>query len=187
MRGAQGLINTPHLLFRTAAAPETIVGTVRKVISAKDPELAIHDVKTLDDYVAESMASPRFEMSLLTLFASLGLVLTAVGLYGVLAYNVVQRTHELGVRFALGARPRDVVAMIMARAVALAGSGLLLGLIAAAAVARGVAATLDFVNPADGRAFVAVAVILLAVAAVAAYVPARRAARVDPMIALRAE
>ena len=141
----------------------------------------------MEDYLAMSVASPRFETWLLALFAALGLALTAVGLYGVLAYGVMQRTHEFGVRFALGARPSEVLMMVVSEAVAVAGTGLLLGIAVAVLMARLVAHALDFVDPTDRTAFAGVVAILLAVAASAAYVPARRAARVDPMMTLRAE
>jgi putative ABC transport system permease protein len=183
----QGLLTTPHIVLRVAGAPDAIIESVRRTIAANDRELAVHDIESMEEYLTMSMASPKFETSLLTLFAALGLVLTAVGLYGVLAYGVVQRTHEFGVRFALGARPRDVLTMVVRGAIELAGTGLLLGILAAAATARALARALDFVDPTDGTAFAAVAMILLAVAAVAAYAPARRAAHVDPMLTLRAE
>src|SRR5439155_2295042 len=184
---AQGMIATPHIVLRTGVDPEAIVESVRKTIASRDPQLALHDVRSMDAYLSASMASPRFETWLLALFAALGLVLSAIGLYGVLAYGVAQRTHEFGVRFALGARPRDVLSMVLGRAIAPAGTGLLLGIAAAAAMARVIAQALDFVDPADAAPFAAVAIILLGVAVLASYVPARRAARVDPMLTLRAE
>jgi putative ABC transport system permease protein len=144
---AQGLITTPHIVVRAAGALDAIPETVRRVVAATDPELAIYDVRTLQDRLSNSMASQRFTTFLLTLFAGLGLLLTAIGLYGVLAYGVTQRTHEFGVRVALGARPRAIVAIVVGGALSLVGSGLLLGVVAAIALARIMMAILDFVQP----------------------------------------
>jgi putative ABC transport system permease protein len=154
-------------------------------VAAIDPELAIYDVRTLQDRLSHSMASQRFTTFLLTLFAGLGLLLTAIGLYGVLAYGVTQRTHEFGVRVALGARPRAILATVVGGALSLVGSGLLLGVVAAIALARIMIAVLDFVQPPDVSTYAAVVVMLLGAAAGAAFSPARRAMRVDPMQTLR--
>jgi len=183
---AQGMITTPHIVLRSAGPPEAVPESARKLIAARDPELAVFDVRTMDEYFGRVVASPRFTTLLLMLFAVLGVALSAVGLYGVLAYTVVQRTHEFGVRFALGARPRDVVRGVMGGAFALVGSGLLVGVVASMALNRALARTLDFVQPVDAAAYPIVALVLLSVAAVAAYTPARRAARVDPVTTLRA-
>jgi predicted permease len=182
---AQGLITTPHIVVRAAGAVDAIPETVRRVVAATDPELAIYDVRTLQDRLSNSMASQRFTTFLLTLFAGLGLLLTAIGLYGVLAYGVTQRTHEFGVRVALGARPRAIVATVVSGALSLVGCGLLLGVVAAIALARIMMAILDFVQPPDVSTYAAVAVMLLGAAAGAAFSPARRAMRVDPMQTLR--
>jgi putative ABC transport system permease protein len=181
----QGLITTPHILVRTAGAADAIPETVRRVIAAADPELALYDVRTLEDRLNTSMASQRFTTLLLTLFAVLGLLLTAIGLYGVLAYGVTQRLHEFGVRFALGARPSQIVKTVMGGALTLVGIGLVLGIAIAAALARVMTRTLDFVQHPDAATYAAVAIILLGVAAGAAFAPARRAIRVDPMQTLR--
>ena len=181
------LISSPFLIVRSSGDPDAIVESARKVVAARDRELAVHDVRSLDEYLSTSMASPRFNTWLLTLFASLGLVLTAIGLYGVVANGVAQRTHEFGVRFALGARPRDVLALVLRGAMSLAGRGLALGIVLAAISDRVVSQAIDFIQPADPAMFLAVAGILLSVAVLAACIPARRAARVDPMLTLRAE
>ena len=119
---------------------------------AADPELAIFDVRTLQDRLNLSMASQRFTTFLLTLFAGLGLLLIAIGLYGVLAYGVAQRTHEFGVRVALGARPGAIVGGVVRGALTLVGTGLLIGIVAATALARVMMAALDFVAPPDAAA-----------------------------------
>jgi putative ABC transport system permease protein len=182
---AQGLITAPHIVVRAAGAIDAIPETVRRVVAAADPEIAVYDVRTLQDRLSTSMATQRFTTFLLTLFAVLGLLLTAIGLYGVLAYGVAQRTHEFGVRLALGARPWQIVATIMLGALMLVGSGLVVGIGAAMGLAQVMTTVLDFVRLPDVSTYVAVALILLFVAALAGVAPARRAMRVDPMQTLR--
>jgi len=183
---AHGLITTPHLIVRAFGSVDPVPEMVRRVIARADPELAMYDVRTLHERLTVSMASQRFTTFLLTLFAGLGLLLIAIGLYGVLAYGVAQRTHEFGVRLALGARPRAIVSGVVQGALILVSSGLLLGIVAAAALARVMIAMLDFVEAPNVPAYGVVALILLGVAAVAVFAPARRAMRVDPMQTLRA-
>lgn len=184
---AHGLITTPHIVVRTAGGVDTVPEMVRRVILAADPELAVYDIRTLEDRLNLSMASQRFTTFLLTLFAGLGLLLIAIGLYGVLAYGVAQRTHEFGVRVALGAKPRAIVSWMVRGATVLVGTGLLFGIMAATVLARLMMSMLDFVEPPDVITYGAVAIILLGVAAAAVLAPARRAMRVDPMQTLRAK
>ena len=186
---AQGLISPLYLIVRTAGEPagQGLAEDIRGTLARKDPELALYDVKTLDAYLATSVASERFETLLLAMFAGLGLTLTAVGLYGVVAYGVAQRTREFGIRLALGARSGEVLGMVVRRGLALAGIGLAVGVIMAAFVARLLATALHGIDPLDPVTFGAVAAVLLVVAMVASYVPARRATRVDPISALRTE
>jgi putative ABC transport system permease protein len=184
---AHGLITSPHIVVRTASGLDAVPEMVRRVIMSADPELALFDIRTLEDRLNLSMARQRFTTFLLTLFAGLGLLLIAIGLYGVLAYGVAQRTHEFGVRVALGARRRAIVSGVVRGALMLVGSGLLFGIIAATALARVMMAMLDFVQPPNVPTYGAVAMILLAVAAAAVFAPARRAMRVDPMQTLRAK
>lgn len=184
---AHGLITTPHIVVRAAGGVDAVPEMVRHTIMAADPELAIYDVRTLQARLSLSMASQRFTTFLLTLFAGLGVLLIAIGLYGVLAYGVAQRSHEFGVRVALGARPGAIVVSVVRGALALVGSGLLFGMVAAAALARVMMAVLDFVEPPNLPTYGAVAMILLGVAAAAVCAPARRAMRVDPMQTLRAK
>ena len=183
---AHGLITTPHFVVRATSGFDAVPEMVRRVIVAADPELAVYDIRTLQDRLSQSMASQRFTTLLLSLFAALGLVLIAIGWYGVLAYGVAQRTHEFGVRVALGARPGAIVTSVVRNVLMLVGSGLLIGIVAATALARIMMAALDFVAHPDAWAYGAVAAILLAVAAAAALVPARRAMRIDPIQTLRA-
>ncbi len=182
---AQGMITTPHLVIRSAGALDAIPEAARRVVAAADPELAVYDVKTLADRRDTTMATQRFTTWLLTLFAGLGLLLTAVGLYGVLAYGVSRRRHEFGVRVALGASSRHIVATVVGRAFALVAAGLAIGVTASTALGRVMRAALDFVSPADASTYATVALILLVVATAAALVPVRRAVAVDPMQTLR--
>jgi putative ABC transport system permease protein len=183
---AQGLISPLRLVIRTRKTAG-IAEEVRKVIASKDPEIALYDVKTMEQFMATSVASPRFQALLLALFAGVGLALTAVGLYGVMAYGVAQRTREFGIRLALGARPGELRSLVMRGALALVAAGLVLGILAAGFATELLASALYGVNRLDPATFTGVAAVLLAVAMLASYLPARRATRVDPMRALRAE
>jgi ABC-type antimicrobial peptide transport system permease subunit len=160
---------------------------VRRAVLKKDPELALYDVRAMDEYVDVSVASARFQTLLLALFAALALVLTAVGLYGVVAYSVAQRTREFGIRLALGARPRGVMRLILRHAMRTVAIGVLVGLVGAALTTRLLGTALYDVHPLDPITFASVVATLFAVAFVASFIPAQRAMRVDPILALRAE
>jgi putative ABC transport system permease protein len=184
---AQGLISTLYLVIRTTAAPSVVIDQVRRAVLKKDPELALYDVRPMNEYVDLSVASARFQTLLLTLFAALALVLTAVGLYGVLAYTVAQRTREFGIRLALGARPREVMRLILRHATRMVAIGVLVGVGGAALTTRLLGTALYSVHPLDPITFASVVATLFAVALVASFIPAQRATRVDPILALRAE
>jgi ABC-type antimicrobial peptide transport system permease subunit len=141
----------------------------------------------MDEILSETMAQPRFQAWLLSLFGIVALVLAAVGLYGVLAYAVSQRTHEIGIRMALGAQKRNVLSLVIRHGMRLALIGVCLGAAAAIALTRVLASLLYEVAPTDPLTFASVAFLLLAVAWLACWLPARRAARIDPMEALRCE
>ncbi len=141
----------------------------------------------LEDLVTRSIGPQRFNLFLLGVFAGLGLLLAAVGIYGVLAYNVSQRTHEIGVRMALGAAMSDVLKLVVGKGMALVGAGVALGLACAFALSRVMESLLFGVSARDLTTFVATALLLTGVALGACFIPARRAAKVDPMIALRSE
>jgi len=147
----------------------------------------VSDVRTLDQIAREPVEQRRFLMVLLGLFAALALVLAAVGIYGVMAYSVAQRTHEIGIRMALGAEQRDVLKLIVARGLVLAVVGVAAGVLAALALSRLMASLLYGVHPGDPATFAVVCLTLVAVALAASYIPARRATKVDPMAALRYE
>jgi putative ABC transport system permease protein len=184
---AQGLISTLFIVIRTTAAPGVVVDAARRAVLSKDPEVALYDIRGLDEYVTMSVASARFQMLLLTLFAVLALVLTAVGLYGVVAYGVAQRTREFGIRLALGARPREVMQLVLRHAMHMTGAGVVVGVIGAVFTTRLLGRALYEIDPLDPLTFGAVVGVLVCVALIASIVPARRATRVDPIRSLRTE
>jgi putative ABC transport system permease protein len=177
----------PTLVIRSAMAPGTVETEVRKVLAAMDPDAPLYQVLTLDDYFALDLGRARFQTMLLGLFAGIALLLTAVGLYGVMSFTVLQRTHEIGIRVALGADRIDVLRMVLSKSMALTGVGLAIGVIGASMLTRLLDNLLYEVKPTDPVTLVAVSAVLIAVSALASYIPARRAARVDPMVALRYE
>ena len=160
---------------------------MREVIYDVDSETAIDNVQTLERVRSESLASPRLTTVLLGLFAALALVITAAGIAGVMALSVSQRTHELGVRMALGATSARVMTLVMRQGMTLVVGGLVLGVVGALALTQLMTALLFSVGPSDPLTFLAVAVVLMAVAAVSCFLPARRVTTIDPMIALRSE
>jgi putative ABC transport system permease protein len=154
-------------------------------VNELDPNLPVSNIRTVEEVVAESIAQPRFYMLLLAAFASVALVLAAIGIFGVMSYTVSQRTREIGIRMALGARGNSVVSMVVRQAMLLALAGLALGLVAGLALSRTMTTLLFELSPTDPFTFATVATVLALVAFLASYLPARRAATVDPMVALR--
>jgi putative ABC transport system permease protein len=165
----------------------SLISAVRARVHDIDPAMPLNDVQTMAALASEVVAQPRFRTLLLGAFAALALVLATVGVFGVLSYFVTQRTQEIGIRIALGARPRDVIRMVVVRGVMLAGAGVAIGLVAAIPLARAMQSLLFDVPPTDAATFATVAAVLTLIAAAASYLPARRATRVDPMTALRME
>jgi putative ABC transport system permease protein len=174
-------------VVRTTAAPETAAGSLRQALAHLDPEQAAGEIRTFDQYIARSIATPRFTAILIGGFAGLALLLAGFGLYGVMAYSVAQRSREIGIRMALGAQAADVRSLVVGQAVRLGGAGLVLGLAGGLALTRVLDSLLFGVTSADPLTFTAVCAMLMTVLLVAAYLPARRATRVDPMIALRSD
>jgi putative ABC transport system permease protein len=194
--GAEGVIYRPFvqspmrvavLFARTTGDPGTIAADVRRIINSYDSGIGIPRMQTLDAWVSDAMAQPRFRAMLLSTIAGIALVLAMVGLYSVIAYSVSQRTSEIGVRIAIGAQRADVIRLVLGEGARLATAGVVIGLASAYWASRLLATFLYGVTPTDLHAFAGSAIALLLVALLATYLPARRAARVDPMIALRAE
>jgi predicted permease len=175
------------VVLRTAGDPTAIMKLVRAGVEQTDPGEVIYGVQTLDEVVAGSLAARRFSMILLGIFAALALVLSCVGIYGVISYVVGQRTHEIGVRMALGAQTRDVMRLVVGEGARMALLGVAAGIAGALGLTRLMANQLFGVSAHDARTFVAVAVLLTLVALLACYLPARRAVRVDPVVALRCD
>ena len=180
-------IRAMSLVLRAASDPRGLAAAVRQEVRVLDPSIPVADIRTMSDVVGATMSSPRFTGLLLAAFAGIALVLSAIGIYGVLSYLVSRRTREIGIRVAIGAGRSDVLRLVLGRGLMLALAGVLLGLAGAAIVTRFMQALLHGVSPADPLTFAAVAGLLSLVAAVASLVPAWRATRVDPVIALKAE
>jgi predicted permease len=180
-------ISDMAFLVRSEADVGTISTAIREQVHAVDPTMPVYDVHTMTQVVAESISQPRFYTMLLTAFGALALLLAALGVYGVISYSVSQRTRELGIRIALGASHDRVVRLVLGQGIALTVAGVAVGLIGAVLLTRLLGALLFGVQPTDRITFGAVAVVLLGIASLASYLPARRAARVDPVIAMRAE
>jgi predicted permease len=175
------------VVLRTEGDPAGVMSLVRKAVEQHDSREVIYGVQTLESVMAGSLAARRITMILLALFAVLALVLASVGIYAVISFVVGQRTHEIGVRIALGAQPRDVMRLVFGEGVRMALIGVAAGAGAAMGLTRLIGSLLFGVAPQDPLTFAAVAVVLTLVAPLACYFPARRAVRVDPMVALRHE
>ena len=180
---------TPNfsLVVRTASDPKTITGAIRKEVWATDKDLPVSNMKLMDELISNSTAQPRFYVILLTVFAALALILAAVGVYGVMAYSVTLRTRDIGIRMAVGAQPMDIFKHVIGHALMLASIGLVIGLVLAGTSTLVMKSLLFGISTADPLTLIATALILLAVALLASYLPARKATKVDPMVALRYE
>ena len=181
------LLNAETFMLRTAQDPAMLMSAVRQRLRELDPDQPIMRIATVDARIADSLKPQRFNTTLMSLFAALALTLAVVGLYGILAYTVVQRTHEIGIRLALGAQSGNIIAMVMKQGLSLTLLGLMLGLAGAAVLTRLLERLMHGVSVTDAPTFIAIALLLLAVALLACWIPARRATKVDPLIALRHE
>jgi len=174
-------------IVKTNSEPRSFIPAMTKQVAAMDPDIPLFAVKSMEEYMSASVAAPRFSTTLLTIFAGVALVLTIVGLYGVMSYSVAQRTNEIGIRLALGAQSRDVLLMVVKQGSTLILLGLVIGLAGAYALTRLIESLLFGVTAKDPFTFAAVAVLLAVVALIACYIPAWRATKVDPLDALRYE
>jgi ABC-type antimicrobial peptide transport system permease subunit len=178
---------TMYLAIRTSLPPANLVSTITSQVRSMDPNIPIFDVKTMDQLLSESLARRRFAMFALGLFAMAALLLAMIGIYGVMSYSVAQRTSELGIRVALGASRVDVLRLILQDGLRLALIGLGLGLILSFAATRLLSSLLFGVRPTDLVTFAALSFVLIGVTLFACFIPARRATKIDPLVALRYE
>jgi putative ABC transport system permease protein len=172
---------------RVAGSPEALMPVIRQKVRELDADLAIANVRTMDQWLSNSAAQPRLSSLLLTVFAAIAVVIAAVGVYGVLAYSVGQRTREIGLRMAIGATPRSVFSLIVIEGMIIALIGVGIGAAAGLALGRAFSSLVYGITVDDPVTFITVVTVLLLVALAACAIPARRASRVDPMVALRNE
>ena len=182
-----GFFAPRDLVVKTDVDPLSLAGTVRKTVWEVDKDQPVSNITTMDEIVAESVARQRFSMLLLAIFAGLALLLAAVGIYGVMSYSVAQRRGEIGIRMALGAQKRDVLKLTVGRSLKLVLIGVAVGLVGAFMLTRLMSSLLFGVRPTDPTTFAAISLLFIGVALIASYLPARRATRVDPLVALRYE
>jgi putative ABC transport system permease protein len=182
-----GITSDMTLTVRTVSDPLSLVAAARSQVQVVDKDVPAYNIRTMAQLRALSAAPRRFQMILLGCFAGLALLLAAVGLYGVMSYAVTQRTHEIGIRMALGAQSRDVLKLVVSQGLVLTAAGVMIGLVAAFGLSRLIASLLYGVSATDPATFLLVSLLLVAVALLACYLPARRASKTDPMVALRYE
>ena len=175
------------LLLRTRSDAVSIIPYVREAVAKLDPNVPVYRIRTFESYVASSLTRPRYNTILLSVFAGLALLLTAIGLYGVISFSMSLRTQEIGIRLALGAKPRDIVRLILRQGLKLVLLGVILGLGGAFALSRVIEQMLFGVRPADPLTMIVISLLMISVTLLACWIPARRATRLDPMIALRYE
>jgi putative ABC transport system permease protein len=183
----QSVPTTAALAIHTATAPEDLIKSVQAAILTVDKDLPPTQVATMESVLAQAVSQPEFRSHLLGLFASVAVILASLGIYGVTAYFVSERTHEIGIRLALGAEHKEIIWSVLRRSLATVMVGIGLGIVAASWLTKFISSLLYGVSPTDPRIFCLVAAILAGVAALASYIPARRASRVDPVVSLRHE
>ena len=176
-----------NLVIRSAVDASGLTAAMRDAVQSLDPDLPIYGVRTLESFVAENIAPRRLSVLLLSLFAGLALLLAGVGIYGVISYSVTQRLHEIGIRMALGASPRDIVRLVVGQGARLVAAGVAVGIVCAFGLTRLLSSLLFGVSASDPLTFAGVVVLLATVALAAGYIPARRASRTDPLVELRYE
>jgi len=183
--GCANAVPQPIVLVRTSGDPLPYVANLRGLLHQQAPALALDSVMTMDDRVMTALAKPRLYAVVLAGFSMFALAIAGVGLFGVLSYSVAQRAREIGVRTALGARTADIIGLVLRQVAVIAAVGIAAGVCAAYAASRSLATVLFGVSPHDAMTFVAVPIVLVIVAGIACVVPARRAARIDPLAVLR--
>ncbi len=184
-KDTQDLAQFVHVFVRTSSEPASQINTIRQALSQYDPNIVMADPQTMDSIVAKSLSSMRFSMVLLGTFAMLALLLATIGIYGVMSYAVGQRTHEIGIRMALGAKPSDLLAMVLKQGSRMALIGIVIGVFGAALLTRLMSSMLSGVSATDPATFTSVALVLMLMACAACFIPARRATRVQPLEVLR--
>ena len=160
---------------------------LRQEVQALDPNLPVYSIRAMESVISESIATPRFRTFLLGVFVAVALILAMVGIYGVMSYSITQRTHEIGIRLALGAQTSDVLKLVVGHSMALAFVGVVIGLAASFALTQVMSQLLFGIKPTDPLTFSVIALLLISVALLACCIPAQRATKVDPMVALRYE
>jgi putative ABC transport system permease protein len=175
------------VVIRSSVEPASLASAVRRAVTEVDKSASVSNINTMEQLVAESVTQPRFNLFLLGLFACVALLLSAAGIYGVTAYSVTQRTHEFGIRMALGAQVSDVLKMILGQGMSLIAVGITFGLVGSFALTRLIKKLLFGVSATDPLTLIAITLLLALVALLACYIPARRATKVDPLTALRYE
>jgi len=174
-------------VVRSQSDMASLVPQLQKTIWSVDRNVPLTDVKSMGEVMSATVSEPKFHTSLLIAFAAIGLVLTLIGIYGVISYSVSRRTHEIGIRIALGAHPQGVLRLVLSQGTKLALLGAILGLVGSCALMRLLTSQLYDIKPGDPLTLICAALLMLAIAMAASYIPARRATRVDPLIALRHE
>jgi putative ABC transport system permease protein len=177
--------NSLTMVIRATGSPEHLVAAVRDQVRSMDKDQPIYNIKTMQGVVSDSVSQRLFNMSLISIFSVLALILAAIGIYGVIAYSVAQRTHEIGIRMALGAQRRDVLKLVVSQGMIQAFIGVAIGLGAAFGLTRFMSSLLYEISPLDPATFTSLSILLLLVALLASYFPARRATRINPTGALR--
>src|SRR6185503_16871121 len=184
---AQSTPSLNHFAVRTTMDPAQALALVRREVAALDPHQAVSRVASMEELTAVQLARPRFNAVLLNWLAGLAMLLAAVGIFGVMAYAVAQRTNELGLRLALGAPRGNIMRLVLGQGMKLAGLGILLGLVGAVTLTRGLRSLLYGVSATDPLSFSVIALLPMVVTMLACWIPARRAAKVDPLVALKCE
>jgi putative ABC transport system permease protein len=182
-----GWAHSMYLAVRTSGNPSSLVPDIRHALGSLDKDIPLANVASMDQLLEKSVAEQRFRTWLLGGFAALALLLASVGIYAVISYSVGQRTREIGIRMALGARPQDVLRLVLSQAAGLAAIGVLIGMVGAFALTRTMSSLLFSVSASDPMSFAGACLILISVALLASFIPARRATKVNPVAALRYE